>query len=39
MNDSWTWTTERKLTVGERDGLGGVGQKGKNQDNYNRKEQ
>lgn len=23
MNDSWTWTTERGLTVGERGGLGG----------------
>ena len=28
MNDSWTWTTERGLTVEERDGLG-VGGKGK----------
>ena len=28
MNDSWIWTTERGLTVGERVGLHGVG-KGK----------
>ena len=36
MNDSWTWTTERGVTVGERGGLGGGGQKGKNWDNCNR---
>ena len=29
MNVSWTWTTERALTVGERGGLGRGGQKGK----------
>ena len=30
MNDPWTWTTERRLTMGERGGLDGRGQKGKN---------
>ena len=27
MNDSWTWTMERGLTVVKRGGLGGGGQK------------
>ena len=41
MNDSWTWTRERGLTVGERGGLGGRGAKWKkkkerNWDNCNR---
>ena len=36
MNDPWTWTTERGLTVGEKGGLGGEGQKGKNWDNCDR---
>ena len=29
MNDSWTWTMERGLTVDKRGGLGGGGQKRK----------
>ena len=29
VNDSWTWTMERELTVGRRCGLGRGGQKGK----------
>ena len=29
MNDSWTWTAERGLTVGERGGLGRVGERKK----------
>ena len=29
MNDAWTWTMERGLTVGKRGGLCGRGQKGK----------
>ena len=29
MNNSWTWTTESGLNVSERDGLGGGGQKRK----------
>ena len=37
MNDSWTWTMERGLTVEERVGLGGGRGKGKNWDNCNRK--
>ena len=36
MNDSWTWTMETGLTVGERDGLGAGKQKRKNWDNCNR---
>ena len=36
MNDSWTWTMERGLTVGERGKLGGGGQKEKNWVNCNR---
>ena len=38
INDSWIWTTERGLTVGEMVGLGGRRQKGKkrNWDNRNR---
>ena len=37
MNGSWAWTMERRLTVGERGGLGGGWQKGKkrNWDNCN----
>ena len=29
MNDAWTWTKERGLTLGKRGGLGGGGQRGK----------
>ena len=29
MNDSWTWTVVRELTLGEKGGLGGWEQKGK----------
>ena len=29
MNDSWKWKTERGLTVGYRDGLGGGGKREK----------
>ena len=29
MNDPWTWTRERGLTVGKKGGLGRGGQKGK----------
>ena len=36
MYDMWTWTTERGLTAGQRSGLGGGGQKGKNWDSSNR---
>ena len=36
LNDSWTWKREWSLTVGERDGPSGTGQKGKNWDICNR---
>ena len=29
MNDTWTWTTERGLTVDRRSGLGGGGKREK----------
>ena len=34
MNDPWTWTTPRGLTLG--DGMGRGGQRRENWDNYNR---
>ena len=36
MNDPWTWTTGREMTVGVRGWLGGGEQRGKNWDNCNR---
>lgn len=36
LNDSCTQSREWRVTVGERDGLGGRGQKGENWDNYNK---
>ena len=36
MNDPWTWTMVRGLTVGVGSGLGGGEQRGKNWDNCNR---
>ena len=36
MNDSWTWTTEKGLTMGEKGGLGGVGEKEKKLGHCNR---
>ena len=29
MNDPWTWTRERGLTMGEKGRMGGRGKKGK----------
>ena len=36
MNDPWTWMTSWGLTVGIGDGMGGLGQRGKNWDTCNR---
>ena len=36
MNDAWTWTIERGLTVGERGGLDEGEQKEKNWDKCNK---
>ena len=36
MNDPWTWTTEKGLTVGAGGGLGRGGQREKNWDSFNR---